>query len=118
MSAHTPSRTVYFLVFGALMALTGITYWVATLDLGAFNDVVALAVAVTKAVLVILFFMHVRSSSRMTKLTVAAGFFWLAIMLGLTLTDYLTRSKDPRLGAATSATAAAPARAHPGSPSR
>jgi cytochrome c oxidase subunit 4 len=98
LSAHAPSRTVYFLVFGALMVLTGITYWVATLDLGPFNDVVALGVAVTKAVLVILFFMHVRHGTRMTKLTVVAGFFWLGIMLAITLSDYLTRGAQGILG--------------------
>ncbi len=99
MSAdHAPSRGVYFAVFGALMALTAITYGVATLDLGPFNDVVALTVAVTKAVLVILFFMHVRHSTRMTKLTVVAGFFFLGIMLALTLADYLTRGAQGILG--------------------
>jgi cytochrome c oxidase subunit 4 len=91
MSAHAPSRRPYFLVFAALMALTALTYWVATLDLGAFNDVVALGVAVTKATLVVLIFMHVRHSTRMTKLTVATGFFFLVIMLALTMADYLTR---------------------------
>jgi len=98
MSAHAPSRKVYFLVFAALMALTAITYWVATLDLGPLNDVVALGVAVTKAVLVILFFMHVRHSTRMTKLTVVTGFFFLGIMLALTMADYLTRGALGILG--------------------
>ena len=90
-AAHEPSRRPYFLVFGALMVLTALTYGVALLDLGPLNDVVALGIAVTKAVLVILIFMHVRHSTRMTKLTVVAGFCWLAIMLALTLSDYLTR---------------------------
>ncbi len=91
MTAHAPSRKPYFLVFAALMALTGLTYWVATSDLGPFNDVVALGIAVTKAALVILIFMHVRHSTRMTKVTVVTGFFFLAIMLALTMADYLTR---------------------------
>jgi cytochrome c oxidase subunit IV len=91
MNEQTHSRRPYYLVFGALMVLTALTYWVATLDLGPLNDVVALGIAVTKAVLVILIFMHVRHSTRMTRLTIAAGFFWLAIMLALTLADYATR---------------------------
>jgi cytochrome c oxidase subunit 4 len=91
MSEQAHSRRPYYLVFGALMVLTALTYWVATLDLGPLNDVVALGIAVTKAVLVILIFMHVRHSTRMTKLTIAAGFFWLAIKLALTLADYVTR---------------------------
>jgi cytochrome c oxidase subunit 4 len=91
MSAHAPSRKPYFLTFGALMALTLLTVLVAEVDLGIFNDVVALGIAVTKAMLVLLFFMHVRGSTRMTVLTAAAGFFWLAIFIGLTLTDYLSR---------------------------
>ncbi|HEX5759260.1 MAG TPA: cytochrome C oxidase subunit IV family protein [Thermoanaerobaculia bacterium] len=91
MSEQAHSRRPYVLVFAALMVLTALTYWVATLDLGPLNDVVALGIAVTKAVLVILVFMHVRHSTRMTKLTIAAGFVWLGIMLALTLADYLTR---------------------------
>ena len=90
-SAHAPSRKPYFLVFATLMVLTGLTYWVATLDLGPFNDVVALGIAATKAVLVVLIFMHVRHSTRMTKVTVVTGFFFLAIMLALTMADYLSR---------------------------
>ena len=88
--AVTPLRT-YLLIFASLMVLTAITVGVAFLDLGVLNDVVALAVAVLKATLVILFFMHVRHSHTMTKLTVVAAFFWLAILIGLTLADYLTR---------------------------
>jgi cytochrome c oxidase subunit 4 len=98
LSAHSPSRTTYFLVFGALMVLTAATVLAARLDLGPLNDVAALGIAVTKAVLVILFFMHVRYSTRMTKLTVAAGFFWLGLMLALTLSDYLTRGAQGILG--------------------
>ena len=86
----TPFRT-YLLIFGALMVLTAITVAVAFVDLGILNDVVALAIAVVKATLVVLFFMHVRHSQTMTKLTVVASFFWLAILIGLTLADYLTR---------------------------
>ena len=91
MAEHVTSRKVYFLVFGALMILTVATWLVAQVDLGWANDVVALAIAVTKALLVILFFMHVRYSTRMTVITALAGFFWLAILIFLTLNDYMTR---------------------------
>ncbi|HEX9943479.1 MAG TPA: cytochrome C oxidase subunit IV family protein [Thermoanaerobaculia bacterium] len=91
MAEHVTSRKVYFLVFAALMVLTVVTWLVAQVDLGWANDVVALTIAVTKALLVLLFFMHVRYSTRMTVLTAAAGFFWLGILIFLTLSDYLTR---------------------------
>ena len=94
MAEHVTSRKVYFLVFGALMVLTIVTWLVAQVDLGWANDVVALTIAVTKALLVLLFFMHVRYSTRMTILTATAGFFWLAILIGLTLSDYLTRGSS------------------------
>jgi cytochrome c oxidase subunit 4 len=91
MSEHiTPVRT-YLLVFGALMVLTTITVWVAFQDYGVLNDVVALSIAVTKSVLVVLYFMHVRHSSPLTKLVVVAGFLWLVILIAFTLSDYLTR---------------------------
>jgi cytochrome c oxidase subunit 4 len=93
MAEHVTSRKVYFMVFGALLVLTLLTVLAAQVDLGAFNDVVALTIAVTKAMLVILFFMHVRHSTRMTVLTALAGFFWLAILLGLTLADYASRGR-------------------------
>jgi cytochrome c oxidase subunit IV len=94
MAEHVTSRKVYFLVFGALMVLTVVTWLVAQVDLGWANDVVALTIAVVKALLVLLFFMHVRYSTRMTILTATAGFFWLAILIGLTLSDYLTRGSS------------------------
>ena len=90
-SHHITSRKTYFFVFLALMILTGLTWAVAQVDLGWANDLVALTIAFTKALIVILFFMHVRHSTRMTILTASAGFFWLAIMLFYTLTDYFTR---------------------------
>ena len=93
MSEHIVSRKIYFAVFAALMVMTGITYAVALINFGneAINTIVALAVAVTKAVLVILFFMHVRYSSRLTWVVVVGGFFWLGIMIVLTLSDYMSR---------------------------
>jgi cytochrome c oxidase subunit 4 len=90
-SHHITSRKTYFLVFLALMILTVLTWAVAQVDLGWANDIVALGIAFTKTMLVLLFFMHVRHSTRMTILTASAGFFWLAIMLFYTLTDYFTR---------------------------
>jgi cytochrome c oxidase subunit IV len=92
--AH-PTHKVYYLVFAALMFGTCLTWAIAFVDLGIFNPIIALAIACTKATLVILFFMHVRYSSKLTKLTVAAGFFWLLIMISLSLSDYLTRGLNP-----------------------
>lgn len=91
MSEHSTSPRVYILTFAALMVLTAATVWVATIDLGWANDVVAMAIAVTKALLVLWFFMHLRYSTRVTVLTAVAGFFWLAILIFLTLNDYMTR---------------------------
>lgn len=93
MSEHVSSPGLYIGIFLALMVLTMVTVWVAFQDLGPLNDIVAMGIAVTKACLVILYFMHVRYSSRMTKITVVAGFLWLAIMIGITLTDYLSRAR-------------------------
>ncbi|MBD0370419.1 MAG: cytochrome C oxidase subunit IV family protein [Pyrinomonadaceae bacterium] len=98
MSEHIVSKTIYFLIFGALMVLTVLTYWVALYDFGALNVVIALAVAVTKALLVVLFFMHVRYSTRLTKIVVISGFFWLALLIVLTLSDYFTRPGTSGVG--------------------
>ena len=83
------------MIFAALVVLTVVTWSVAKLDLGKMNAVVALTIAVTKATLVVLYFMHVRWSSRLTWVFVGAGFFWLAIMVALTLSDYATRNWLP-----------------------
>jgi cytochrome c oxidase subunit 4 len=91
---------MYIAVFAALLVLTLATWLVARVDLGWANDVVALAIAVTKALLVILFFMHVRHSTRMTMITALAGFFWLAILISLTLNDYGTRYTPQHPGTA------------------
>jgi cytochrome c oxidase subunit 4 len=98
MSEHIVSKTIYFFIFFALMVLTVATYLVALVDLGRMNVVVALAIAVTKAVLVVLFFMHVRYSTRLTKIVVIAGFFWLALLIVLTLSDYFTRPGTSGVG--------------------
>ena len=91
MSEHVDSVKTYALVFAGLIVLTVVTTAVAFKDLGPFSVVVALAIAVCKMLLVALFFMHVRHSSRLTKLVVLAGVLWLAIMIGFTLSDVATR---------------------------
>ncbi len=85
-----PTR-IYYTVFACLMVLTGLTTWVAFFDLGAFSPVVALTIAIVKASLVVLFFMHLRYSTRLTWVVGAAGLFWLGILFVLSLSDYLTR---------------------------
>jgi cytochrome c oxidase subunit 4 len=82
---------MYYAVFGALIVGTILTVLVARMDLGPFNNVVMLGVACTKATLVILYFMHVRWSSRLTWVVAGAGFFWLLILFGITMSDYMTR---------------------------
>jgi len=86
---------MYYAVFAALIVGTALTVMVAFIDLGAMNNVLMLGIACTKALLVILFFMHVRWSTRLTWLVVASGFFWLLILFGITMTDYLTRGWVP-----------------------
>ncbi len=95
MSQHIVPMRVYFVIFFALMILTATTVWVAFFDLGAVNDAVALGIASTKAMLVILYFMHVRYSSRLTWIFAAVGFFFLFILLAFTLSDVLTRDWIP-----------------------
>src|ERR1700761_5512804 len=91
-ASHIVSPKVYGLIFGALMIGTAITVGASYLELGIFNPIVALAIACTKAVLVILFFMHVKYSSRLTKLTVAAGFFTFIVLITMSMTDYISRA--------------------------
>jgi cytochrome c oxidase subunit 4 len=91
MSGHVAPKSMYYGVFLALLAGTGLTVAVAFVDLGALNNVLMLGIAMTKALLVILFFMHVRWSSRVTWVVAASGFFWLLILFGITMSDYLTR---------------------------
>jgi cytochrome c oxidase subunit 4 len=91
MSEHVVSRKIYFTIFGALMVGTALTVWVANYDLGRWNAIVALTIAVIKATLVVLYFMHVRYSSKLTWVFVGAGIIWLIILFAFTLSDYLTR---------------------------
>ena len=92
MSVHVVPLKVYFAVFASLMILTAVTVAVAYYDLGPLNTIVALSIAVTKAALVILYFMHVRYSPSLTKLVVAGSFLWLFIMLSITMSDYVSRA--------------------------
>jgi cytochrome c oxidase subunit IV len=91
MSAHVVPTRVYYLIFGILMICTALTVGIAFLDLGPFNVVAALTIAAFKATLVVLFFMHVKYSTRLTWAVVAGSVFWLGILLALTMGDYLTR---------------------------
>jgi len=88
---HVPSLKLYFTVFGILMVGTALTVAVAFFDLGAMNNVVMLTIAIVKATFVVLYFMHVRRSSRLTWVVAGSGFFWLLIMFSFTLTDYMSR---------------------------
>jgi cytochrome c oxidase subunit 4 len=93
MSEHAhPSVKTFVLVWATLLMLTALTVFAATLDLGLFNPVVALVIATTKALLVLLFFMELRYSTALTKVAVVSAIFFLFLLLGLTLSDYLTRS--------------------------
>lgn len=94
---HGPSLRTYWLVFAALMVLLVATVGAAEIPFGfaPLSIAVALTIAVVKAVLIILFFMHVRYSSRLIWVYSTAAFFWLVIMLGFTFTDYLTRTWVP-----------------------
>ena len=95
MSGHVAPKSLYYMIFGALMIGTIITVAVAFVDLGYFNNVVMLTIACAKALLVILFFMHVRWSTRLTWVVVGSGFFWLLILFALTMSDYQTRGWMP-----------------------
>jgi cytochrome c oxidase subunit IV len=87
-----PTRT-YYVIYVVLLVCTYLTWQIAFFDLGALNAVAALTIAVFKAVLVVLFFMHVRYSTRLTSVVVIASVFWLGILLALTFGDYLTRGR-------------------------
>jgi cytochrome c oxidase subunit IV len=89
--AHIDSVGTYVKVLVALLVATGLTSWVANIDLGPFSTVVALGIATVKMTLVALFFMHIRHSTKLTKLVVVGGLLWLAILLVLTMTDFATR---------------------------
>ena len=99
---HIVSPVTYLAILLTLLVFTGLTVWASYIDLGEWhiapgltlfwNPVVALAIACTKMTLVILFFMHVKYSPKLTKLTVLAGFFIFIALIGMTLADYFTRA--------------------------
>jgi cytochrome c oxidase subunit 4 len=89
---HVVTPKTYLTVYVSLLIATGLTVGAAFIDLGAFNPILALGIACFKAVIVILFFMHVYFSSRLMKLTVAAGFFTFIVLIMMTLSDYMSRS--------------------------
>jgi cytochrome c oxidase subunit 4 len=86
-----PTRT-YYTIYVLLIVCTYLTWQVAFFDLGAMNTVAALTIAVFKAVIVVLFFMHVKYSTRLTGIVVIGSVFWLGILLALLFSDYLTRA--------------------------
>jgi cytochrome c oxidase subunit IV len=91
MSQHVVPQKVYFLVFATLLCLTLITVDVAFYNFGWLNMYIALAIATTKASVIVLYFMHVKFSSRLVWIFAVAGLFWLVILFALTFGDYLTR---------------------------
>lgn len=102
MAGHILPKKLYFTVFTILLALTGLTTYAAYVDLDTFlgskvipwNTIVALAIAACKASLVVLFFMHAKYSSNLTRFAAVAGLFWLAILIALTVSDYKTRNTN------------------------
>jgi cytochrome c oxidase subunit 4 len=89
---HIVPPRIYIIVGTALLVLTATTVWASYLELGVFNPIVALFIAVLKATIVVLFFMHVKYSSKLTKLTVGAGLFTFLTLIAMTLADYFTRA--------------------------
>jgi cytochrome c oxidase subunit IV len=92
MNAKGPTPTTYFLNGLALLVLLALTIVAAHINLGPLNTIVALSISIAKAALIILFFMQLRYSNRLTWIFAFGGFCWLAIMLVLALSDYLTRA--------------------------
>jgi cytochrome c oxidase subunit 4 len=99
MDVHVERVGVYAAIFAALLVLTGVTTAVAFTNLGPWNDVVMLVIAVTKAMLVVQFFMHMRHERPLTRIVAASGIWWLALLLALTLADVLTRPRIAGLDA-------------------
>ena len=91
MSGHVAPKSMYYWVFAALIVGTALTVGVAFIDLGALNNVLMLGIAITKATLVILYFMHVRYGPRLVWVLAGSGFAWLAIFVAFTIADYATR---------------------------
>ena len=106
--SHISPKSTYYTIFGMLMVLTALTVYAAFHHLGIFNFPVAIGIAITKGTLVVLFFMHAKYSSRLTKLFVGMSFFFLIILFALTMTDYLSRGLNTYPGGAAGAGYAPP----------
>ena len=92
MSEHIVSLKIYFVIFLSLLVGTVLTAWVAFFDFsGPINAILALTIACIKATLVVLYFMHLRYSTRLTWIVLGSALFWLAILFALTFSDYSTR---------------------------
>jgi cytochrome c oxidase subunit 4 len=89
---HVVTPAVYAMVYATLISFTILTIFAANWDMGIFNPIVALAIASTKMVIVILFFMHVKYQSNLIKMTVGAGFFTFLVLITMTLSDYMSRA--------------------------
>ena len=90
--SHVVPVGIYWAIWAALIFFTGLTVFAASIELHVFNIVVALLIATIKGTLVVLFFMHLRYSTKLTMVTVIAAIFFLLIMFSLSMTDYLTRA--------------------------
>ena len=95
MQGHVVDKKLYFLIFGALLALTGLTTGIAYVNLGQWNTIVALIIACCKATLVVLFFMHLRWSNHLMRIVLLSALLWLAILISLTTTDFFSRDWTP-----------------------
>jgi len=91
MTQHIVSPKTYLWIFASLMVLTAVTVVAASYDMGPFNTVIALTIAAAKTALVVLVFMHLRYSSRLIWLAAFSALLWLVILIGMTLTDFLSR---------------------------
>jgi cytochrome c oxidase subunit 4 len=89
---HIVSPVTYLIIFGCLLVFTLLTVGASLIEMGPWNPVVAIAIACIKATLVVLFFMHIKYSSKLMKLTVSAGVFTFLILVGMSLSDYFTRA--------------------------
>jgi cytochrome c oxidase subunit 4 len=89
---HIVSPMIYLMIFGALLICTLLTVGASYLEMGPWNPVVALGIACFKATLVVLFFMHIKYSSRLMKMTVGAGIFTFLILVGMSMSDYISRA--------------------------
>ena len=95
MSGHVVPQRLYFVIFGSLLAMTALTTGMAYVDMGQGNTVVALIIACCKATLVVLFFVHLRWSTRLMRVVLLSALLWLVILISLTTTDFFSRDWTP-----------------------